>query len=98
MRDPGGSQPPSLHAGDRIAVISPSGPADPARLERGSTVLRDLGFDVVIGEHALDHASEGPGPASDPRSPAATVLDHLAGADADRASDLQRAWCDPGIA
>ncbi len=86
MGDPGDGGPPSLaslHAGDRIAVVAPSGPADPALLERGCAVLRGLGFDVVVGKHALDH------------NPA--ELTYLAGSDADRAADLQDAWCDRRI-
>ncbi|MDN3355339.1 LD-carboxypeptidase [Actinomadura sp. DC4] len=84
MGDPGDGGPPSLHAGDRIAVVAPSGPADPALLERGCAVLRGLGLDVVVGKHALDHNPSG--------------LTYLAGSDADRAADLQAAWCDPRIA
>jgi len=81
MGEPGGGGPPSLHAGDRIAVVTPSGPADPVRLERGCSVLRGLGLEVVVGKHALDHNPSG--------------LTYLAGSDADRAADLQTAWCDP---
>ncbi len=84
MGDPGDGEPPSLTAGDRIAVVAPSGPVDPARLERGCAVLSGFGLEVLVGEHVLD------------RSPAG--LAHLAGADADRAADLQQAWCDPDIA
>ena len=90
MRDPGGGVPPSLRAGDRIAVVAPSGPADPARLERGCAVLRGLGLEVGVGKHALDRgfASGGVPPG----------LAYLAGTDADRAADVQDAWCDPRIA
>jgi len=88
MGDPGGGGalvcPASLLAGDRIAVVAPSGPADPARLDRGCAVLRGLGLDVVVGKHALDRAPSG--------------LTYLAGADAERAADLQAAWCDPRVA
>src|SRR4051794_23938787 len=83
MRDPGGGQPSSLHAGDRVAVVAPSGPVDHDRLERGATVLRGLGLEVTFGRHVLDTAAS---------------LPHLAGTDADRAADLQDAWCDPRIA
>jgi muramoyltetrapeptide carboxypeptidase len=83
MGDPGDEGLPSLREGDRVAVIAPSGPADPARLERGSAVLRGLGFEVSVGKHALDHNPSG--------------LTYLAGADAERAADLQAAWCDPRI-
>jgi muramoyltetrapeptide carboxypeptidase len=84
MRDPGGGGPPPLQAGDKIAVVAPSGPADPARLERGCSVLRGIGLDVVVGEHALARPSG--------------TLGYLAAADADRAADLLDAWCDPRIA
>jgi muramoyltetrapeptide carboxypeptidase len=84
MGDAGDDGLPSLRTGDRVAVVAPSGPADPARLERGCDVLRGLGLEVTVGKHALD------------RDPAG--LTYLAGSDADRAADLQAAWCDPRIA
>jgi muramoyltetrapeptide carboxypeptidase len=52
-------------------------------LEVGVEVLRSWGLRVRIGEHVLD------------RHP---TLDYLAGTDADRAADLQNAWCDPDVA
>ena len=76
-------RPPRLRPGDRVAVVSPSGPVRKDRLDAGCAVLRSWGLDVVLGPHVLD------------------VLDrfeYLAGADIDRASDLQRAWLDPDIA
>lgn len=80
-----------LRPGDRVAVVAPSGPAEPARLEAGCAVLRDLGLDVVVGKHALDRVNLGaPGPVRDD-------WHRLAGADADRAADLQAAWCDPRV-
>jgi muramoyltetrapeptide carboxypeptidase LdcA involved in peptidoglycan recycling len=83
MGDPGDGEPPSLGVGDRVAVVAPSGPVDPARLERGCAVLRGLGLDVVVGKHALDQNPSG--------------LTYLAGSDAERAADLQQAWCDPRV-
>ncbi|WP_246179061.1 S66 peptidase family protein [Actinomadura decatromicini] len=80
-----------LRRGDRIAVVAPSGPAEPARLEAGCAVLRDLGLDAVVGKHALDRVNLGaPGPVRDD-------WHRLAGSDADRAADLQEAWCDPRV-
>ncbi|WP_242911206.1 S66 peptidase family protein [Actinomadura terrae] len=80
-----------LRPGDRIAVVAPSGPADPARLEAGCAVLRDLGLDVVVGKHALDRVNLGaPGPLRED-------WHRLAGGDADRAADLEAAWCDPRV-
>ncbi len=159
MRDPGGGRPSALHAGDRVAVVAPSGPVDPQRLRRGCAVLRMLGFDVVVGEHVLDrtgnpatphrdpartggranpgdpaepddHAQGGrraepadrtrPGESAQPGhpvagdhhggdrnppggraaygGPAGAGLTYLSAADADRAADLQNAWCDPSVA
>ncbi len=83
MGDAGHGDPPPLRTGDRVAVVAPSGPAEPERVERGCAVLRDLGLEVVVGKHALDRSE---------------ALTYLAGADADRAADLQEAWCDPRIA
>lgn len=62
--------------------MATSGVLDPGRLHRGVCWLSSLGFDVVVGRHALDRAGHG--------------LAFLAGDDADRAGDLQDAWCDPG--
>ncbi|HEY8450988.1 MAG TPA: LD-carboxypeptidase [Natronosporangium sp.] len=71
--------------------MAPSGPVSPARLEAGCAVLRDLGLDPVVGEHALDRVGLGsPGPVRD-------GWHGLAGGDADRAADLQAAWCDPDV-
>jgi muramoyltetrapeptide carboxypeptidase len=82
MGDPGGG-PPSLRVGDKVAVVAPSYPAEPERLERGCAVLRSLGLDVIVGKHVFDRAPSG--------------LTYLAGSDDERAADLQAAWCDPGI-
>ncbi|MFB4302850.1 LD-carboxypeptidase [Actinomadura sp. NTSP31] len=80
-----------LRPGDRVAVVAPSGPAEPARLEAGCAVLRDLGLDVVVGKHALDRVGLGA------REPVRDDWHRLAGTDADRAADLQAAWCDPRV-
>ncbi|WP_348638551.1 S66 peptidase family protein [Actinomadura madurae] len=80
-----------LRPGDRVVVVAPSGPAEPARLEAGCAVLRDLGLDAVVGKHALDRVNLGvPGPVRDD-------WHRLAGSDADRAADLRDAWCDPRV-
>ncbi|WP_245667907.1 S66 peptidase family protein [Actinomadura macra] len=81
----------ALRPGDRVAVVAPSGPAEPARLEAGCAVLRDLGLDVVVGKHALDRVNLGAaGPLRDD-------WHQLAGGDADRAADLAAAWSDPSV-
>ena len=80
----GAVRPRRLHPGDRVAIVAPSGPVDSARLERGCALLRSWEVDVTVGGHVLDRANP----------PAA----YLAGTDADRADDLQRAWADPEVA
>jgi muramoyltetrapeptide carboxypeptidase len=76
------TRPTRLRPGSRVAVVSPAGPVKPALLEQGVTQLREWGLDVRVGKHALDTHSS---------------LRYLAGADADRAADLQAAWCDPTV-
>lgn len=74
------ARPPRLRPGSRVAVVAPSGPVPADRLEAGLGVLRGWGLDPVVGPHVGDIHPE---------------LDYLAGTDADRAADLQAAWCDP---
>jgi muramoyltetrapeptide carboxypeptidase len=76
------TRPSRLRPGSRVAVVAPAGPVDPAKLEQGVGVLTSWGLRVELGEHVLDRHPH---------------LGYLAGSDADRAADLQRAWCDPEI-
>jgi muramoyltetrapeptide carboxypeptidase len=77
------TRPRRLAAGDRVVVVSPSGPVPKDRLDIGCAILRGWGLDVVVAPHALDvHDRFG----------------YLAGGDADRAGDLQDAWLDPSVA
>lgn len=76
-------RPRRLQAGDTVALVAPAGPVPDDLLEAGLEHLRSWGLRVVVGEHVRD------------RHP---TLDYLAGTDADRAADLQQAWCDPEIA
>jgi muramoyltetrapeptide carboxypeptidase LdcA involved in peptidoglycan recycling len=80
-----------LRVGDRVAVVAPSGPVDPVRLDAGCAALRELGLDVVLGKHVYGRvtlAEQGPVPPG---------WQALAGADAERAADIEDAWCDPEI-
>jgi muramoyltetrapeptide carboxypeptidase len=52
------------------------------RLVAGLDILRGWDLDPVVAPHVLD------------RHP---TFDYLAGTDADRAADLQAAWCDPSV-
>jgi muramoyltetrapeptide carboxypeptidase len=72
-----------------VVVIAPSGPVDPGRLAAGREVLSRLGLDVAVAPHALDRTGLA--------GPARAGWQRLAGGDADRAADLQAAWCDPGV-
>ncbi|MEV4172109.1 LD-carboxypeptidase [Nonomuraea sp. NPDC049709] len=70
-----------MQQGDTVAIVSPSGPPNADLLKRGVERLEGLGLKAVVGAHALDRQG----------------LDYLAGDDADRAADLQAAWCDPAV-
>ncbi|GAA4409817.1 LD-carboxypeptidase [Actinokineospora soli] len=76
------TRPPRLREGDTDAVDAPAGPVDETRLTEGVAVLESWGLTVRVGDHVLDRH---------PRLP------YLAGRDADRARDVRRAWCDPGV-
>ncbi|CAL9371738.1 S66 peptidase family protein [Streptomyces sp. enrichment culture] len=75
-------RPPRLAPGARVAVVAPSGPVPQDRLRAGLDVLRGWGLDPVVAPHVLDRHDR---------------FDYLAGTDADRAADLQAAWCDPAV-
>jgi muramoyltetrapeptide carboxypeptidase len=77
------NRPRRLTRGDTVAVVATSAPIDPDRLRHGTALLESWGLIVRVGDHVLDR---------DPTYP------FLAGSDADRAADLQRAWCDPEVA
>lgn len=77
------TRPRRLVPGDRVAVVSPAGPVPKDRLDAGCDILRSWGLEVVVAPHATGtHPDFG----------------YLAATDADRARDLQEAWCDPGVA
>jgi muramoyltetrapeptide carboxypeptidase len=76
-------RPRRLRSGDTVAVVAPAGPVPGDLLDAGLEHLNSWGVRVEVGKHVRERH---------PR------LDYLAGADADRAADLQRAWCDPEIA
>ncbi|MFF8904898.1 S66 peptidase family protein [Streptomyces olivaceoviridis] len=75
-------RPRRLAPGARVAVVATSGPVPEERLQAGLDVLRGWDLDPVVGPHVLDRHPE---------------FGYLAGADADRAADLQNAWCDPTV-
>ncbi|SDC08465.1 S66 peptidase family protein [Actinokineospora iranica] len=76
------ARPARLRPGATVAVVAPAGPVSPALLDTGVAVLRSWGLTVEVAPHVLD------------RHP---TLPYLAGGDADRAADFQRAWCDPRV-
>ncbi|MFE6589237.1 LD-carboxypeptidase [Streptomyces sp. NPDC057781] len=76
------TRPARLASGARVAVVAPSGPVPEERLQAGLDVLRGWDLDPVVGPHVLDRHG---------------TFDYLAGADTDRAADLQAAWCDPSV-
>ncbi|WP_419999172.1 S66 peptidase family protein [Streptomyces boninensis] len=76
------ARPPRLRPGDRVAIVAPSGPFPPERLDAGLDILRGWGLEPVVGEQVY---------AGHPR------LGYLAADDAARARDFERAWCDPTV-
>lgn len=46
-------RPPPLHRGARVALVSPAGPLGEADLQRAEDNARALGWDPVVGAHAL---------------------------------------------
>ncbi|MFE6170767.1 LD-carboxypeptidase [Streptomyces sp. NPDC056464] len=75
-------RPSRLAPGARVAVVAPSGPVPEERLQAGLDVLRGWDLDPLVAPHVLDRHGE---------------FGYLAGTDADRAADLQGAWCDPSV-
>ncbi|MEV0603280.1 LD-carboxypeptidase [Streptomyces sp. NPDC050315] len=78
-----GTRPPRLRPGDRVAVVAPSGPVAPERLDAGLDILRGWDLDPVLAPHVRAGHGE---------------LAYLAAPDDCRARDLQDAWCDPAVA
>jgi muramoyltetrapeptide carboxypeptidase len=76
-------RPRRLVAGDKVAVVAPSGTLVAERLARGVAVLESWGLRVEVMPHV-----RGGHP----------VLPYLAAPDAERAADFQRAWLDPDVA
>ncbi|MET9391058.1 LD-carboxypeptidase [Streptomyces sp. NPDC006624] len=75
-------RPPRLAPGARVAVVAPSGPVPEERLQAGLDVLRGWDLDPVVAPHVLGRHG---------------TLDYLSATDAQRAADLQQAWCDPSV-
>ncbi|MFJ2768802.1 LD-carboxypeptidase [Streptomyces sp. NPDC087300] len=75
-------RPARLTPGARVAVVAPSGPVPDDGLQTGLDILRGWDLDPFVLPHVLDRHPE---------------FDYLAGADAARARDLERAWCDPSV-
>lgn len=51
--------PESLEKGDKIAIISPAGSVDPSQLEKGIEMIRNRGYEPVLGEHLYRKFSNG---------------------------------------
>ncbi|MEU7576944.1 LD-carboxypeptidase [Streptomyces sp. NPDC041068] len=76
------ARPARLVPGARVAVVAPSGPVPEDALQAGLDILRGWDLEPLVMPHVLDRHGQ---------------LDYLAAADADRARDLERAWCDPSV-
>lgn len=51
--------PKSLKKGDKVAVISPAGAVDAAQLEKGIEMIKNRGYEPVLGEHLYTKFSNG---------------------------------------
>ncbi|SDQ44036.1 muramoyltetrapeptide carboxypeptidase [Chryseobacterium soldanellicola] len=51
--------PKSLKKGDKIAVISPAGAVEASQLEKGLEMIKNKGFEPVLGEHLYSKFSNG---------------------------------------
>lgn len=51
--------PKSLKKGDKIAVISPAGAVEASQLEKGIEMIKNKGFEPVLGEHLYTKFSNG---------------------------------------
>ncbi len=72
-----------LSAGDRVALLAPSGPVQEDRVGRAVRLVRDWGLEPVLMPSATArHRRAG----------------YLSGEDEVRARDLQQSWCDPSVA
>jgi len=70
-------------AGDRVAIVAPSGPLSVERLEVGLEILRTWDLELEVMPSALSQHQS---------------LPYLAGDDAARADDFRTAWLDPSYA
>ncbi|WP_312902861.1 S66 peptidase family protein [Chryseobacterium taichungense] len=51
--------PKSLRTGDKIAIISPAGAVESSQLEKGIEMIRNKGYEPVLGEHLYSNFSNG---------------------------------------
>lgn len=51
--------PKALKKGAKIAVISPAGAVDPSQLEKGIEMIKNRGFEPILGEHLYTKFSNG---------------------------------------
>jgi muramoyltetrapeptide carboxypeptidase len=71
-----------LRNGDKVAVVSPSGPVPDGPLDAGIALLESWGLSVTLMQNARG---------------AHEHLSYLAAVDAARAGDFMRAWVDPAV-
>ncbi len=51
--------PKSLKKGDKIAIVSPAGAVEDSQLEKGIEMIRNEGYEPVLGEHLYSSFSKG---------------------------------------
>jgi len=45
------TRPPKLNSGDKVGVVAPAGPVDKTQLQKGLSVISEMGFQPVLGKH-----------------------------------------------
>jgi len=76
--------PPQVHGGEKVSIVSPSGPADPQYLAPALNILRQWGLIPVVAANVSVNF----------KSPTAACA-YLAGSDEERVDQLIRAFEDP---
>ncbi|MER7044757.1 S66 peptidase family protein [Streptomyces jumonjinensis] len=76
------TRPRRLRAGDKVAIVAPSGPVPDDRLDEGLEILRSWELEPVVMPHVRRRHDR---------------FGYLSAYDGDRARDLTEAWCDPTV-
>ena len=74
-------RPKKLVQGETVGVVAPAGPVNLQELERGLTIIRGMGFNILLGEHLKDRREYLAGSDADRAGDLAAVRDRANGTD-----------------